>query len=293
MRTDAHRPSAIVPADYQFVAYEYLPVDPMDFSAIAFLAAERERIRAHMKETGGKYSGHQHGGNCHVCGSVNAIYTTLFFHKPTCSYIRTGLDCTVKLDASLDGEEFRRQVRGALEQVAGKKKARALLEQAGHAAAWPIYEKFLTTEAPREEAIITEMIGKLVKYGNITEKQMAYIGTLLKLIDTRAEREAQRATEHAAAAPVPVIDARLTITGRIATIKRTQPYSFDPTVFVLQMMVIAPEGFKLWGKLPKDLSAAKAGDTVKFDCRVKPSRNDPKFGYFSRPTKASIIQPAT
>lgn len=64
MRNDTHRPSLINPSDYEFVAFECVKME--DLGAAQFAMAERVRINSHMKQTGGTYSRHQHGGNCHI-----------------------------------------------------------------------------------------------------------------------------------------------------------------------------------------------------------------------------------
>src|SRR3954467_8647095 len=99
-RTDTHRPSAIIPSEYTWVAQEVAPI--FGLGDCHFILAERERIRAHMDRTGGTYAGHAHGGNCMVCGNANAIYTILFYHEPTNSYVRMGERCAMKCDMGID-----------------------------------------------------------------------------------------------------------------------------------------------------------------------------------------------
>lgn len=131
-RTDIHRPSAIEPADYEFVGCDYVPDD-------GIAMADTAVIHAHIARTGGKFSSHEHGGNCHVCGA-HCLYTAVFFHAATNSYIRTGFDCAEKLGMG-DAERFRAfraGVKNALDARAGKRKAEAFCEQHGLAAAWEI-----------------------------------------------------------------------------------------------------------------------------------------------------------
>ena len=69
-RTDVHSPSRIVPSDYEYVGQEVMAIHGI--GDCQFILAMRERIRAHMQQTGGTHSVHDHGGNCGVCGNANS-----------------------------------------------------------------------------------------------------------------------------------------------------------------------------------------------------------------------------
>jgi hypothetical protein len=288
-RSDVHRPSVINPDDYEFVCCEVVKIEGM--GDVYFLQAEREAKARHMARTGGKYSQHEHGGNCHICGSANAIYTQLFWHKPTNTYVRAGSECSEKLDGG-DMETFKLKVKHALELQTGKRKAQAICERDGYAAAWNLFtadEASLPKKADGslyfEEQVIRDIIGKLVQYGSISTKQSEFVKKLLSDIPARAEREAARAAEAAAAKPVPVQETRMTVRGEIISIKKPVDYSPFPT----RMLVKTAEGWKVWGSLPSSLRDAERGMFVQFDAMVKRSDKDEKFGFFSRPTKAVVI----
>src|SRR5690348_1058125 len=233
-RTDIHRPSAIVPEDYEYVALEYQRCDGA--SAVEAVLYHRKVIQRHMERTGGTYAHHEHGGNCHVCGA-SAVYTVLYYHAKSNSYIRTGQDCAQKLDMSCgDVNAFRRAIQDAREAQAGKKKAVAILGDLGLSAAWDIYcEPFpihaddckargvdahgddngvnnpctcdLSARGDRfnrwEESTIRDIVGKLVKYGSISEKQSGFVRNLLDKIVARPIVEARRQAEREAAADCP------------------------------------------------------------------------------------------
>lgn len=268
IRNDPHRPSAVSPQDYEFVEFEHVKD-----SCPEITLANRQIIRAHMERTGGTYSHHQHGGNCHICG-VAAIYTCLFWHKPTNTYIRTGEDCAMKLDSSVDGREFRKKVQHALERKAGKDKAQAILERHGMSAAWAIYVDEDHVQR-YEEQIIFDMVRKLVKYGSLSERQFSYMATLLSKIERRPELDAQRKAEAETAKPVPITDERIDIEGEVLAVKSSD--------FGRKVMVKAKDGWRIWGTRPGSADVAK-GDRVAFRASVTPSKDDPKFGFFSRPT---------
>lgn len=284
-RTDVHSPGSIVPTDYDFVGFSYLRVD--DLCDAMFLQHHRQRIREHMQQTGGDYASHQHGGNCQVCGSANAVYTALFWHRPTNEYVRTGLDCAEKLECG-EVERFRRDVRSALQSRAGKRKAVALLEAEGLEAAWAVYEA--TPWGQREEQTIGDVVSRLVKYGSVTEGQYGLLRSLLERISRRAEVEPRRAAEAAAALPLPLFQGRAVVVGKILTTK-AEDGPFGPTTKVL---VQHADGWKVWGSLPAALQTGEddgqvKGRVVQFEAAVKPSSRDPKFGFFSRPTKARFV----
>ena len=281
-RTDTHRPSAVVPNDYQYVSCRCRVFDAGD--AIAN-QVEREKLQAHMARTGGKFSQHEHGGNCHVCGSVNLIYGIVFYHEATNSYIEVGEDCANKLDMGGTHEIslFRKAVRLEAGIAKGKAKARKVLNDAEvEPIAWDIYER--TGSKPYEEATITDIVGKVVKYGNISDAQVKFVNGLIDRIARRAEIAAARQAESDAAAPFPVTDARIQIEGEILSTK-TQESDFGTQH---KMLVRSTDGWKIWVTCP---GGAK-GDKVRFCAKVQVSREDNKFGFGSRPTKFEIIEPA-
>jgi len=297
-RTDTHRPTAIVPEDYSFIAFEHEPKTG-DVLGDAYIAqANRQQIRRHMEMTGGTYSRHEHGGICGICGNANAIYTALFHHKPSNTYIRTGRECADKLDAGVNFDHFIRGVKAALEAKAGKRKAEAFLVEQDLEDAWKVYTSDAVSEDSRgfEINTICDIVGKLVKYGSVSEKQVAFVRKLLDKIatgDTAAARkkayEAERAAQDEAALPVPVTDERITIRGKVLTI-REQDSHFYYNAVEWKCLVMSEEGWKVWGTLPRAFGTDVQGRKIEFSAKVKRSDNDPKFGFFSRPTKAQIIE---
>lgn len=315
-RSDIHRPSAIVPEDYEYVAQEYAKVE---YSGIAdFLLSERAVIEAHRKRTGGTYSGHEHGGNCMVCGAA-AIYTVLFYHSKTNSYVRMGQDCARKCEIGDPKlfEAFKKYVHDALERKAGKAKAEAILKEKGLEAAWTLFltwcetlekatdkcvncgfdNRFHRRDCPwyegTEEARISDIVGRLVKYGSVSEKQVDFVKSMLNRISTRAERAAKIAAERAAALDCPA--GRIQIEGQVLTVK-TVPTDFGN---IQKMLVKHVVGWTVWGTVPNSISVIDEpggqrlighGDRVKFVATVEVSKEDPKHGFFKRPTNAEIVK---
>jgi hypothetical protein len=319
-RNDIHRPAAILPEDYEFVAFDYLPSSPGDIGAAMFLAEERRRKVAHMERTGGKYSGHEHGGLCHICGSVNAIYSASFYHAKSNAYIKTGLDCAQKLNCS-GIEAFRKNVKAAKEAQAGKKKAAAILEQLGLSKAWDLYEADLAArkahaaaykawrdegndddeeqgapkfkEYSRDELTAQDIVGRLVKWGNISDKAASFLGQLLERIEKApeiaAEKAAAKALEMANAKPVPAEKGRVLIKGEVLTIREQEGFYGVQ----IKMLVKAEDGFKVWGTVPAAIvENVERGSVVEFAASLKASDDDKFFGFFSRPAKAKVLKAA-
>jgi hypothetical protein len=285
IRTDIHRPSAIQPEDYFFIAIIY-----NDDMAWSYNAGSREILRKHMQQTGGKFSSHAHGGTCHICGAWAAT-VAYFWHKPSNCYIVTGQDCCEKLDEG-HASEFRavRDRRANWEQFkAGKAKAEGTLRDLGLSQAWEIFSAEEAPEDRYEEITIRDIVRRLVALGHITPAQENFLRGLVGRIEKRAEVAAQRAAEAEAASPVPVTDKRIQVTGEVVTLKEVEG-NFGTTV---KMLVKSLDGgWKVWGTRPDSLMGVERGEVVTFMARIEVSKDDPKFGFFSRPTKADIVDPA-
>lgn len=297
-RTDCHRPSVIDPSEYEYVAIEYMKTD-ISVGDELFLADERRRIEEHRERTGATYSQHQHGGNCHVCGA-HAIYTALFHHLPTNTYIRTGFDCADKLQGGDEYafRQFKLQMKDARARKRGKEKAKLLLEDAGLSEAWPYHGDLAELRDANPNAgnlifTLADVVRSVVKYGNLSEKQANFIRLLLDKIRRADEIAAQRAAEKAAAEPCP--EGRVVITGEVLKTEVRDGY-YGTSV---KMTVKDDRGFIVWGTVPAALElfideegtqrGLNRGERVTFTAKVTPSDRDDKFGFYSRPTKAERL----
>lgn len=155
-RNDIHRPSAIDPADYDFVAVGYDKTDTID--EVYSLNLNRQVLREFIERTGAKFSNHRHGGNCHICGA-HCVYHSIWHHRPTNQLIRVGFDCTEKLfDCDPDiFKAFRADIHEARERKAGKNKAQAILQDLELSRAWELYNAE-DSELERIEALTIESV---------------------------------------------------------------------------------------------------------------------------------------
>lgn len=306
-RTDVHRPSEINPEDYEYVCVQYLWTTGNDALGEAMYNREQKEIFfAHKEKTGGKFAAIEHGGTCYCCGA-HARFVARYYHSKTNSYVDLGERCAVKLD---EGETdafrtLRRSVANARAAIAGKRKAKAILSDEGLTQAWELFESKKYSDI-REESTALDIVGKVVQYGQISDKQVELVKNLLNYLSNKeridAERKAQREAEKAAAAPCP--SGRVKITGVILSTKAKE-HQFGVDVKVL---VKDDTGFTVWGNLPIDLSdlvewvqvdrfddlkeprLKVKSPRVEFVATITPSTNDTKFGFFKRPSKAKALE---
>lgn len=287
MRQDIHRPSEIIPEDYHFVAFEHLKVE--GFGDCAFVLYQRELIRAHMAATGGTYSHHEHGGNCMVCGAW-AVYTVLFYHAKTNTYVRTGQDCANKMEMSYgDMNAFRRQVYDHRLAKAGVRKAEAFMADHDLLRVLEIVQEHAKARLDQEQEydgrrrwqdarVIEDIFTKLVKYGSISDAQVGLLRIKVQRHDGYEARQRQFAVEREAAQPCPT--GRIKVTGSILKLAEYDS-QFGTT---LKMTVKATEGFLVFVSVPSALANTVArGQEVSFVATLTPSDRDPKFGFGKRP----------
>lgn len=165
-------------------------------------------------------------------------------------------------------------------------------------AANPIMEEFGPhMEEYGENDFLRDLLRKCVQYGSLSEKQLA---AARKAMDRTMLFRAERAAEAATAADVPT--GRIEVTGEVMSIKDK---GWGP-----KMIVKHADGWKVWGSVPTSLTSyvpgqmnisnpngmeagtqvttVQVGDTVKFTATITASDEDPKFGFFKRPTAAGV-----
>jgi hypothetical protein len=302
-RSDIHRPSAIDPEAYRFVTVLYLGGADMDPGMAMMNAENRRFLASDMERTGGRWSRHEHGGTCHVCGA-HAAYVAVYQHVDTLEYIQMGEDCAGKLDMG-DVAAFnplRRSIANAREAMAGKRKAAAVLQDAGLARAWELYEMNSDTAALVAAGAATpataydgtptvyntdayntlcDVVRKLVKYGHISDRQEQFLASLVACIENANAIAAARVAEREAAAPCPT--GRVVIEGVV--VKLAESDGMYGTTW--KMTVKADGGWLAWGTAPAGIEGK--GARVRFKATLTPSDNDPKFGFFKRPASLEII----
>lgn len=276
MRTDIHRPSVIHPEEYQFVGIWYDQCAGSVVGGDMLLKEEREQVRRFMDDHGAQWATHEHGGTCQCCGA-NAAYLAVFYHEHHRECIRVGEDCAKKI--GLKGLEAfnsaRRKVSEGKKAMTNKSRAEEALRLAGLSVAWEMYEGRAHYQG--EEHIVQDLVGKLVRFGGLSEKQWEFLKSLMYRIENREKIEAQREAERAFAADCPT--GRMEIKGTIISVKTVE----TPWGQAQKMLVKTLEGYTVWGTVPRGIDAEK-GKEVAFTATLEPSKDDKKHGYFSRPS---------
>lgn len=235
----------------------------------------------------------------------------LFYHSLSNSYIRTGGDCAEKLEMGYgDLDAFKNAARHAMGISKGKRAAVAKWEQAGlgdaleialagrslPAIEWPA-EMMDSDEYERKCAVcraqareiskrwesgykLGDMLKTTEMYGTLSDKMIEAAKRLATKHAAYEVLAVERTAEKAAAAPCPT--GRVTITGTIVKVDDRE----SQWGLTTKMLVKAAEGFMIWSTLPSG-APCERGAEITFKATVKPSPDDPKFGFASRPIFAA------
>lgn len=308
-RTDLAAPTVIDPAAFTFVAGVYFGSNPNeDFDA---LLGEWMGEKAAGDDKAGWYSkkpfvledfpplnpagNFVRKGTCDHCGA-RFDWGAVYKHTSG-GHIVVGNVCA---DKTLDvPSRMELDVRRLKSLITAKREAQRNADKARAEAVAGGFEWLYATK--HDNATLADIARKCLAWGGITERQLALVkrihdGTPAEWEVKKAAQDAQRAADDAAAEPVPVTTDRVDIEGEIISTKVQDGYM--PGTSVTKVLVKTTRGFKLWGTLPSAIShaGAKVGDyelrgkRVKFSAKVERSKDDTKFGFFSRPTKAQVVQ---
>lgn len=244
---------------------------------------------------------------CDHCGAW-LRYVVVWRHTPTDSYMATGEVCAHERfghSTKVAKEVDRLRKRAAAHRVS--KKQQAAVE------AWfneNPDNRFAVeyAEANRDEnSFYDDLLRKLKKWGPWTDRQRDAVLRGVVYDRERATRQAERDAEP----KVPVPEGRYTVTGEVVSTK----WKDDAYGGRLVWTVKDDRGFRVWGTVPTlnvevpgpladpetgetpltrwTVYRPERGDRVRFDAAVTQSSDDPTFGFYKRPTKASVLDVAT
>lgn len=253
------------PADFDFCAEYY--VGPSEEIADAF-------SREHWPEDCGLT--HDELGKCQHCGTWHH-YGAIFKDRRDGAYVTIGNVCASKF--------FHFKSRKAY-LVA--KAAREAKEAASKAEGLRKAEKFLAGRDDLREAletphyIVQDIRAKLFRWGSISDNQV-------ELVFKIQRQEAERTPEpEPVNIPEDVLTGRVALAGVVLGIKCVDS-EWGVTTKVL---VRDDRGFKVCGTYPTTGESYDKGALISFVARVERSKDDPTFGFFSRPTNGELLSPA-
>jgi len=238
---------------------------------------------------------------CGHCGAHIKYGALLTFEKEL-ALIVVGEDCLLnRFESDLTKAQFqalREEQRLNTERTTRATKIAAVLE------ANPGLESCFDSD----NSFVQDVLGRLTKYGELSERQIAAV---IKAVKRDADWEVKKAVEARAmesAADAPT--GKVTITGEILSTK-WQESMYGST---RKMIVKTEDGWKLWVTVPssiEDVMDCKLssscwsdhaegkteyrdvhkleGKTVTLTATVTPSDRDPKFAFGKRPTKARLV----
>lgn len=144
-------------------------------------------------------------------------------------------------------------------------------------------EEAFTWGKARDIEFFWNVYGTLITKGKISKNQEDAILEAFSRGVALEEAEAQRVK-------VSAPEGKMTVVGTVVSIKAQENIFSYHGGSTMKMLVVSDEGWKTFGTVPSSiLTDLKVSDRVKFTATIKPSVDDAEFSYFSRPSKASII----
>lgn len=277
-RSDVHSPTSLVTENYDYVGgYDnqgyYGVMDADGTASPAF--TERARLRGLIARA--LTTAYHNGNQCDHCGAA-IRYVAVVKHTPTGDHLAIGETCLDNRfgQATVDFQRMRKAAQ--LDTKASKIRSEwdAYKAEHGTQAEWDALYASANT-------FVQDVLAKGARYGNLSEKQLSAITNAVK-------RDAEKASLPAEVT-LPVPEGKgVVIKGEVLTTKWQDTY-YGETLKMLVKVTIADSSYKVWGTVPSALDVSK-GDVVRFTAQVEASKDDPSFGFFKRPAKASIVTKA-
>lgn len=293
-----HKPTSFEPSDYEVV--DYLDNQPPKFYPPGFLCpphileaayaqfrAEREawinninRLFPNRHETG--ISTHQ----CTHCGCRNVRYIVAVLHKPTGLNVVFGSDCVERLGFA-NASAFRAaQIKARAE--AGHARMKIIAARARFIAEHPEIKTALeqiNNPVHARNNFAKDVLGKLNQYGSLSPRQ---VEAVVQSLARDVEYAAKKAAEPAEVKGTLPVGKRQEFTGSIVSSK-WQENDFGGCTKIL---VKLDNNCKIWMTAPAALGEPVKGNRYTFRATVEASKEDPHFGFGSRPNVVKDLNPA-
>jgi hypothetical protein len=297
VRTDPHRPGAIMPCDYTYILSYSLPVMDADGNTYEYgmtcaPAPHSEQLDcclAGLERSGAPFFQHPSFGaeesRCQVCGATFRN-GDVWFHQPTGQYLRMGHDCSSKYSLLADRSQWAAwHVQETARRALAIQQCKRKTARFAYLAAKPELEAAL--ELGQTDAA-QRLVARLHGYGvGIAEDQepeplsfqekvqaRAYSilqdmnGKLLRFGSLSEKQEAyavklaqQLLTPVVEEAKVPAPEGRLEIEGTVVSVKTQPGFAYGSEVTKLVIKVQTPEGsWAAWVTCPGSLFEALHAD---------------------------------
>lgn len=178
-----------------------------------------------------------------------------------------------------EADRARRAVKAEAERE------RRLAEREAEAAAEAAERAANTAAFAAAHPEVAAALPELGSFGESLAETVASTGTLTDKQLAAAERIAAERAE--APAPAPVVVGRGPVTGKVISHKLHE----NAYGLTFKMTVQDDRGFRVHGSVPAALDTAEFADGIRvtFTATVTASEDDETFGFYSRPTKASVL----
>lgn len=284
---DRIRPANFNPADVQVVgaldtrapafdaaALFGLPADMYDMVIAEYAELRAAWIARNVELFGREYP----GSSCEHCGA-HIRWAAIVRYLPTGQHFIVGETCAdERMSLTNRHDHDMRMLRMSIE--ARSEKMRLLSARAHFARNFPAEAAYLFDDARPYNNFIDDLRSKLLRYGSLSDKQVACI---TRNITRDADRAAKQAERAANSGPAPT--GRVEVTGTIVSVKWVEN-DFGGT---LKMVTRFENGSAAWVTAPAKLVNPKVGDVVTYTATFTPADDDPSFAFGKRPTGATYI----
>lgn len=286
---------ALNPADYTFLGDFYNGISPTiekaysdEHAHLAAVLGTDEFFRVIAFGRPRKSDGVERG-SCVLCGAGFA-HGAAFRHVHSGDVIAVGHICAANYLHHEDRNEKNRAKKIRLarkREENARRRAENTEKFDAFVAARPEFAAAI--EAAADHHIVKDIVGKCREWrGEPSEPMVALV---IKIAAEKAEREEEKAAE-ASFDPVPVPEfiGRPRIEGEVIWEGVKESMYGASHKMIVRVTPTESTAYKLYGSVPSALGRIEKGDKVAFNAAVEPGDRDPDFGFFSRPTKAVLVE---
>lgn len=274
--TNPHSPGNVDPAKYQYLGNFYQG-DSEDLQDA--YRGEHAHLTATLGQDWDDRAERHANGGCISCGS-HYQHGALLRYTPTGQLVAVGHTCGETFGLPDKAARDRRRASERAAKLAEARKARQdMLDQfeAVPGLGWAMVQ---------DHRIIRDMVarGRM-----LSDRQVAFALELAdQVVDEVYERAANPETAPPADVPVPEVDGRVAVAGRVLSVK-WQENDYGGSLKMLVEVETDGGVYRLFGSVPSAIDP-EPGDSVTFTAAIERSRRDESFGFYKRPTKATITE---